>query len=93
MDSDNEEMKDFDDNNVDIDGEPHHSRKTGRFSKAQNVLIESYFPEWHELSLVKYPNTGGRGTNTELTRWKKRTASQILKDPAFTQLPDGVSKL
>jgi hypothetical protein len=61
------------------------------FTKAQNVVIESYLPEWRNFAFVKHPDVGGRGQSGKLTKWKQDQAIEILRHPAFIKLPEGVS--
>jgi hypothetical protein len=71
---------------------PGEGRK-GPFTKEQNFVIQQSYTAWHNYAFVENPVHEGQGVSGKLTAWKQKEAKEILKDPVFKVLPEGVSTL
>jgi hypothetical protein len=60
-----------------------------RWSPEQNAVICAALPEWHRFSLIEHQRLDGK--DKVLCNWKKEKAEEIMKDPLFEKLPEGVS--
>jgi hypothetical protein len=64
--------------------------RASRWSVEQDAVLDGALPEWHTFSLVgKHRNL--RGDDLIFLRWKKRKTEEILSNPLFENLPEGVS--
>jgi hypothetical protein len=64
--------------------------RASRWSDEQNEFIYAALPEWHEFSLVN--NGKLSGDDKKLLEWKKSKAREILENPLFKELPEGVRR-
>jgi hypothetical protein len=60
-----------------------------KWSRAQNERLKDVLPELYNFGMVKHRDTNC--SNSLFTRWKKAKARELLKEPIFHQLPEGVS--